>query len=252
MSATDPAPPTPPRAPAAHADWPRVALACAVLLGSGGARLVQARRVEGRLVEGRRGPRADLAGVPLGLGPWRGEPTTIDPRIALATGADQVVTRRYVNQETGVALDVILLYGPAVDMFIHAPEHCYPSAGFALAAGPEDRSVAAGARFRSLVYGKGEGGRADLQEVYFSWWYAGRWSPDAGAQKHFERIPSMYKVQLARRVNPTERRDVGNPCEAFLGELLPELGRRMAATGPPRPSFERPSRSPRREGRRLP
>lgn len=237
MSATDPAPPPPPRAQAAHAVWPRVALACAILLGSGGVRLLQARRVEGRLLEGRRGPRVDLAAVPLGLGAWEGRATTIDPRIALATGADQVVTRQYVNQDTGVAVDVILLYGPAVDMFIHSPEHCYPSAGFALAGGPDDRAVAAGgsdARFRSLVYGKGDGARSDLQEVYFSWWYAGRWSPDAGVQKHFERIPSMYKVQLARRVNGTERRDVGNPCEAFLRELLPELGRRMGEARPPR------------------
>ena len=239
MSATAPLTSPPPWAPAAPAVWPRVALACAVLLTSGGVRLWQARRVEGRLREGRRGPRVDLAAVPLALGPWEGKPTTIDPRIALATGADQVVTRRYVNRDTGVAVDVILLYGPAVDMFIHSPEHCYPSAGFALAGGPDDKAVAAGgsdARFRSLVYGKGEGARADLQEVYFSWWYAGRWSPDAGVQKHFERIPSMYKVQLARRVNATERRDVGNPCQAFLRELLPELGRRMEAARSPRPA----------------
>ena len=67
-------------------------------------------------------------------------------------------------------------------------------------AGPRPR-----APFRSLVYAKGEGGPADLQEVYYSWWYNGRWTPDVGKQKQFERIPSMYKVHLARRVDGRAR-----------------------------------------------
>jgi hypothetical protein len=66
--------------------------------------------------------------------------------------------------------------------------------------------------------------------VYFSWRYNNKWSPDVGKQKHFERIPSMYKVQVARRVSDHERRDVGNPCEAFLQELLPDLEQRISAT----------------------
>lgn len=213
--------------------WARVGLACLVLLGSAGLRLWQTRRIEGALAEGRRGPRIDLAALPMVMGAWKGRATELDPQIARATGADQVVTRRYVNQDTGVSLELIMLYGPAVEMYIHSPEVCYPAAGYTLQGGPESRSLKAGEEtvpFRALVYHKGEGAQTDLQEVYFSWWYHGKWTPDVGNQKHFERIPSMYKVQLARRVIEQERRDVGNPCEAFLLELLPEMGRRIAAT----------------------
>lgn len=241
MSATEVSPaPSTETAPGTAASrpspaWPRLALACAVLLASGGLRAWQAQRVEARLSAGRHGPRVDLAALPMTLGPWQGRPEALDPRIARATGADQVVTRRYADARTGAAVDLILLYGPAVDMYIHSPEHCYPTAGFSLVAGPEAKVVRADgveAPFRALVYGRGEGARADLQEVYFSWRYGGRWTPDLGVQKHFERVPSMYKVQLARRVTGSERRDVGNPCEAFLQELLPELGRRLASAGP--------------------
>ncbi len=218
------------------AAWSRVALACLILLGSAGVRSWQARRIEADLAAGRRRPRIDLEAIPMTLGPWKGEATRIDPQIARGTGADQIVTRRYVHQGTGVAVDLILLYGPAVEMYPHAPELCYPAAGFTLAAGPEDREVVAGmqkAPFRSLVYAKGEGTAVDAQEVYYSWWYQGRWTPNAGNQKHFERIPSMYKVHTARRVAAGERRDIGNPSEAFLRDLLPEIERRMSATRSP-------------------
>jgi EpsI family protein len=214
------------------AGWFRVGLACAILLGSAGVRAWQVRRIEGELAAGRNRPRFDLDLVPMNLGRWKGGPTELDEQIARYTGADQIITRRYVDQDTGAAVDMILLYGPAADVYLHSPEVCYPSAGFTLEAGPDDRVVDAPpykAPFRSLVYAKGEGAHSDRQEVYFTWWYDGHWTPQVGKQKHFERIPGMYKIHLARRVVAAEKRDVGNPCEALLKVLLPEVERRMAA-----------------------
>lgn len=213
--------------------WVRVTLACLILLGSAGVRAWQVRRLEGQMAEGLIKPRIDLASVPMTLGRWKGEPTTLDPLIARATGAEQYVTRTYVNQDTGVSISVILLYGPAVDMYIHSPELCYPAAGFSLNSGPAAKLITAGdikAPFRSLVYSKGEEAKADLQEVYFSWRYNGHWTPDVGLQKQFERIPSMYKVHLARAVTAKEWREDNNPCESLLQEILPEIERRIATT----------------------
>jgi Protein of unknown function (DUF3485) len=224
--------PSPSRSNAAPGFWVLVVLCCAILLGSGAARAWQARRVAQRLDDGRRGPRVDLETIPRAIGTWQGAPTVIDEQIARGTGADQIVTRRYVNQDTGVAVDVILLYGPAAEMSIHSPEVCYPSAGYAPvggAAGKIVKTEGADVPFRSLVYRKGEGASADLQEVYYTWRYDDRWSPEVGIRKRFERIPSMYKVHVARRLTERERRDVGNPCEAFLAALLPELQRRMTS-----------------------
>jgi hypothetical protein len=213
--------------------WVRVALACSLLLGSAALRAVQARRIEKDLEEGLRRFRIDLDTIPLTLGPWKGEKTELDPMIARGTGADKVVTRRYVNASTGATVEVILLYGPAVGMYVHIPEVCYPAAGFTGPADAAFREIVSGpytALFRSLVYAKGEGAQAEMTEVYYSWRREKNWTPVIGTQKEFERIPSMYKVQLARRVTGRERRDVGNPCEAFLRELLPQFERRLSTS----------------------
>lgn len=220
------------RAGAGFGTWLRVALVCGILVGSAYVRQWQAARIEQGLELGRR-RQIDLEAVPLTIGQWEGEPTKIDEQIARVTGADQIVTRRYVNQQTGVSLELILLYGPAVEMYIHIPETCYPSAGYTLYAEGENQVIDAGvvkAPFRSLVYSKGEGAQADLQEVYYSWRYNGHWTPDIGTQKQFERIPSMYKVHVARRVTGQEQRHVGNPCEAFLRSLVAEVEGRIVAS----------------------
>ena len=214
--------------------WIRIVLACLVLFVSGSLRLWQTKRIEARLSQGSK-PSFDLNEIPMTLGVWKGETTKIDPNIARGTGADIVVTRRYVNQDTGVAVDMILLFGPAVNMFIHLPELCYPAAGFSQVEGPTSCPIKSGSEtipFRSLVYGKGEGVASDLQEVYYTWRYNDKWSPDVGNQKFFERIPGMYKVHLARHVGQGEKREVGNPCEALLKVLIPEMERRLNAPKP--------------------
>ena len=217
--------------------WARVALACAVLVASGGARWWRARRIDAVLEQGKQSP-FPLKDLPLTLGDWRGEPATPDPEIVRTTGATDFTFRRFVNQSTGVALEVYVLYGPAVDLFLHAPENCYPAAGFAAEAGRR-RAHGRGGPAPGPVPDPGlrarGGARTDLQEVYYSWRFQGRWSPDYGKFKQLERIPGMFKVQLARRVVGQERRDVGNPCEAFLQVLLPEIERRLK--GPAVPAF---------------
>jgi EpsI family protein len=245
MSTTDVSPPQPMPSPSSAVarpaaavaalripGWARVAVVCAVLLGSAGVRAWQSRRIESRLAVGRQTARFDLDQIPMNLGPWKGESTKIDEQIARGTGADQIITRRYVNQDTGVAVEFIALYGPAADVYLHAPEICYPAAGFTPVAGPDDRTIdapPAKAVFRSLVYAKGETAQPDRQEVYYTWWVNGRWSPEVGKQKHFERIPAMYKIHLSRRVTADEKRNVGNPCEALLQAVLPEFAHRLDA-----------------------
>jgi EpsI family protein len=228
----------PPRGPSAGT-WVRVALACALLAASGAVRWTQARRFQAISDASKESP-FPLEELPLTIGPWKGEVAKLDEQIARATGATDHILRRYVNQATGVNVDLIALYGPATSVFIHRPETCYPSAGFELVEAPGTRTVEAGglrAPFRALVYLKGEGGQTERQEVYYSWRYNGRWTPDVGTFKQLERIPGMYKVHLARSVTEHEKRDVGNPCEAFLQELLPVLeGRVRQAQAPSAPS----------------
>jgi hypothetical protein len=176
-------------------------------------------------------PSFPLEELPLRLGSWQGEDVTLNPQIARQAGSSDAIFRRYVDQATGVAVELIVLHGPARALFLHIPEICYPDAGYTQSGGPELRVVTSGevkAPFRSLIFTKGEGSAADHAEVCYSWRYQGRWSSQPGTIGEFDEMPGIYKVQLARSVMEQERRDVGNPCESFLKVLIPEIERRLA------------------------
>jgi hypothetical protein len=224
--------PSPGRAPGG-ARWVRLAVVAAILTASGGARLWQERRVERVLERGRSSP-FPLADLPMKLGSWEGQPASLDPLIVRITGSTDLVARHYVDRQTGVGLDVLVLYGPAPDAMYHVPEVCYPSAGFEPMPGVLERPIAFGeggsgsALFRSLAYTKGEGGLADSQEVYYSLRYGGRWTTRLATPKASRRLPGMYKIQASRRISGRERRDVDNPCEPFLAALVGEIEARLA------------------------
>ncbi len=220
------------------------ALACALVLGSGAIRWQQARQVEARLADERDSP-FPLESLPmtLGEGEWVGEKTELDPLIVARTGSNDLITRRYVNQATGVTLDLIVMHGPASEIFIHAPTTCYPAAGYTPAGDGGERQVRGPdgpVPFRSVAYTKAEANRAETQEIYFSWRYGGHWtSLDRPNVKELQRVAGMYKVQVARRLAHDEARTVDNPCEAFLEALLPSLEARIKAQSPP-PAAPRP------------
>ncbi|MCU1376830.1 MAG: hypothetical protein JWO68_4116 [Actinomycetia bacterium] len=222
--------------------WAQVGLAVALLAASAAGRAWQARRVDQLLRDGRVAPFA-LVDLPMTLGSWTGRDEAMDPIIARATGSTERIQRVYQNAVTGQKVTVLVLFGPSTEMFIHAPEICYPAAGFSPVLGPLARTVTGGKAkspespkaswpFHEVVYSKGEGGQANQEEVYYTWRYSGVWTPGLMVQKQFERIPGMFKVQVARRVRDREidLLDVGNPCEAFLKLLMPEIDRRIVAS----------------------
>jgi len=210
-------------------------LACSLVLGSGAVRWLQVRRVEANL-EGGRESKFPLDSLPMQVGDWVGTKSELDPQIVARTGSNDLITRHFVNRTTGVALDVIVLHGPATDIFIHTPTVCYPQAGYALLGDVSERPIRGPdgkMTFRSAAFIKGDIGKEDRQEVYFSWRYNGRWHTVVNHPKEMERIPGMYKVQVARRLMPTEARTLDNPCEAFLEELVPVLEARIKGQATP-------------------
>lgn len=219
------------RRPSSLSIWLRVVLACGLLVAAGALRLWQERQVEARMASGLEQP-FSLADLPDELGDWQGQADALDPYIARATGSIDNTLRSYVNRRTGVRLEVIVLYGPAVSMRIHAPELCYPSAGYEPVDDVLHHTVKTGggppdAQFRSLIYTRGEGGQSERQEVYYAWRYDGRWTPYVGGHKQVERIPAMYKLHVARSVAAGELRDEANPCQDFLERMVPEIERRL-------------------------
>jgi hypothetical protein len=213
--------------------WIGLTLAVALLATSGAVRAWQSWGVNEALRQGRESP-FPLGTLPMTLGDWNGEARELDPEIARKTGCSDHVFRSYRNKKTGSRIDLILLYGPSLEVVKHSPIICYPDAGFTYMAQPESRVIEAGRKpfpFSSMVFTKGDDNQAVHEEVYYTWGQArpGQpgivWAPDVGIWKRLARVPGLYKVHLQRIVGPLERREFGNPCEAFLTELMPWIER---------------------------
>jgi hypothetical protein len=214
--------------------WARVALACAVLILAGAAHWLQQRRVDELLRSGLDAP-FPLKNLPTTLGAWRvpeGGEEVLDPEIVQALRCVDYSKRRYVNEQTGVGIESLILYGPAT--IAHKPELCYPGSGYTLADTPRIRTFSVPgsvATFISLIFAKGEGAAIDRQQVFYSIRVDGKWTVNMD-YKRMGRVPGLYKIQLERRMGPGERRDIAgdrDPCESFLEALMPELERRISS-----------------------
>jgi hypothetical protein len=211
--------------------WAQLGLVVALIAGSGLVRWVQWSKVSSTLAAGRNSP-FPLKNIPLELGPWKGFEDKIDSEIARATGSTDRIFRTYTDRRTGVKLSVIVLYGPASDVYIHSPEICYPASGYAKIDGPNSLTIPSGRKaipFRELVYAKGNAAFEERQHVYFTWSRgANEWSPAMPSPKQVERIPGMFKVHVARQMNEKEQLEGLDPCQDFLEVLMPDLERRVS------------------------
>lgn len=218
--------------------WVGVVAAVLLLTASAGVRAWQSWGVDEALRQGLVSP-FPLSRLPKDLGDWKGETREIDPEIRRQTGCTDAVFRSYRNEKTGSRIDLILLYGPATEVILHAPLACYPSAGFQTVVAPESRVVhteAGDFLFSSIVFAKDSEAQPVYEEVYYTWGAVRpgepdvNWTANMGLWKQIERIPGLYKVHLQRIISPVERREFGNPCEAFLKELMPWIDRQYKAT----------------------
>jgi hypothetical protein len=237
----------------ARAAWLRISrivwagLACVLLAASGVYRGLQDSR-HGDEKSYLEACPIDLQKIPDQLGGWRrvkGTEKSLDSLTMRISGGTDHVIRTYVDDQTGVSVLIMILFGPAEPVIPHTPEVCYPSNGFTPAddsymriiKGVDGRDYP----FRSGVYTKAGGRSVIREESYYSFRLEGVWSPDAGAGRRFpRRNPSVFKIQVQRRVLEGERRDSDDPTEALLAVLAPEL-ERMITEAESKASSGRPS-----------
>jgi hypothetical protein len=221
---------------ATHVRSPRLSalvwmvIGCALLATSGVARSVQDRRhkVESSYTETCPFP---LKSLPSTLGRWKfiGDEIKLDSLTMRITGGTDHTMRTYVDELTGVSLVVLVLFGPAEPVLPHIPEICYPSSGYYPVGDQTDRVIESKEEkitsvFRSAIYAK-SGGRTMLNEgVYYSFRLEGQWSPHVGSGRKFpRRNPSVFKIQVQRRMADGERIGRNEPIEQFLSLLVPAI-----------------------------
>jgi hypothetical protein len=213
-----------------------MAAACGLLLTSGLVTSWQDRRFAAVQVKAV-AEMFPLKELPAQFGSWRvveGGETALDPEVSRVAGSTDSLVRTYVDQETGVALTLLVLYGRAEKVSGHTPEVCYPAIGYDEAEEAVTLPVAGGsppALVRSTVFARKDH-TLDRLEVCYAFRQGAGWSPDVeGNWKSLSADPSMFKIQIQRRVAEQERRYLDNPSVKFLEVMLPRLEERIAATG---------------------
>ncbi len=210
-----------------------------LLGGSGGYRYWRDHQFATLEVQSRESP-FPIKDVATLLGGWRmvdGAETTLDPRIARIAGSTDHVIRTYQNEATGDRVTALVLYGPALLVFGHTPDVCYPSSGYAPLAAPDDVTIAGidgapDALFRHALYGRTEGGASQVNEAFHSFRNAGVWVPDMGSRwKQFRYNPGMFKIQIDRVARDSKSR--GEDVHDLLAALVADVENRVRAAAAP-------------------
>lgn len=231
------------KAPGWKVDVRSLALIALLLGASGGYRYWRDFQFSTLEAQSRDSP-FPLKEIPTTLGGWQmveGAETTLDPRIARLAGSTDHIVRTYQNAATGDKASVLVLYGPALVVFAHTPEVCYPSTGFKPMVQPQDVTIpgldaAPTPLFRHALYGRSQGGASQINEVFHSFRNGAVWTPDIASRwKQFRYNPGMFKIQIERLAQDSDPK--GEAAYDMLASLVTEIEDRIKSAGhPPAPT----------------
>lgn len=161
-----------------------------------------------------------LAELPKSFGAWN----VLDEQ-ELQEGAQQLlrcygsVVRVYQHQETGVMVNVAVIYGPRGPIAVHTPEVCYNSVGTKQTRPRRAETFQTNDKrhqFWSVEFSRDDEPDASLA-VYYGWSDGGAFV--AAESPRFWLTDDLYKLQLAGPVTGS----AFDPCHSFLEALLPHL-----------------------------
>jgi len=212
-----------------------MAVACLLIGASGVVRGYQFREVS--IVKSTVPPSPfPLEDIPKQIGEWTSladADVKLDPLTVRITGSTDHIQRTYRNDQTGVALSVLVLYGPAEPVAPHTPEACYPATGYTPEENPTEVKIPVGseqARFRQCIYTKSGAGLIERANVYYSFRLDGDWAPNITDGKRLHRSNAgIIKVQVQRLMGDREISKPGiEPVESFLEALISEIESQIA------------------------
>jgi hypothetical protein len=165
--------------------------------------------------------------IPLELGEWDGETIEVKPGEAGA-GVAGCIKRRYVNRKSGSAISLFLVCGRFGPVSIHTPEVCYGASGFTVS--PKDRiELASGDNFWKTDALRSSTTEETRLRLFWAWNGGDGWTASDEARMQFVRRPVLYKLYVVREINGMNDSSHNEPCEEFLGVLLPSLRRILFA-----------------------
>jgi hypothetical protein len=167
-----------------------------------------------------------LSRVPTQFGSWllRDEDTLSESVLHLL-GCSSHLCRTYVNSETGEAVALVFLVGPAGPLAVHTPEICMTSREYENLKQSEPMDIGAEGRnqkfFQTLFRAKTLEGQK--LNVYYGWSRDGlQWEAPESPRIVLGPLPMLYKLQVAC-AEPAVTAEGPTAAVTFLEELLPLL-----------------------------
>jgi len=181
------------------------------------------------------------------VGPWRLMDTSrLSPEIAKLLHTSGDISCKYVNDQTGDLVDLVVLVGETGPLSTHSPEVCYSSREYQVVSEPESQKVesAAGpAEFLSMTLSS-DGLDGSLLRVWYAWHNGAQWLAPRNARIALRAEPFLYKIQIATYLTGLEvgRQPGSRPadekagaaakqaevCRTFLVDFMPLLNGALA------------------------
>lgn len=187
------------------------------------------------------GPPADLTAaaaqlekMPRQIGDWKlvDESPMHDYEVEMLQCAGYV-KRRYVNQQSGKAIDLAIIVGPSGPTSVHTPEICFSSRAYERQS-QRQRIVVKSSSSNQHSFWRVDfstkNALADDLRVYYAWSLGQQWEAADSPRLEFGAEPLLYKLQLAGAIAPGQGDDKRDPGREFLEELL-KSGWEMAGSG---------------------
>ncbi|MGL4512557.1 MAG: exosortase-associated EpsI family protein [Lacipirellulaceae bacterium] len=171
-----------------------------------------------------------LEEVPSEIGPWVGVDQTVDDDTQRVAGAEGFVSRTYTNKETEQQVSVWLIVGHARDTAQHAPDVCYPSAGFtqkqANESFPLEIEGQPPMKLWTGMFVNSNAIRPVSERVFWTWFRpsadsAPAWEAPKRPRWHFGSTRALFKLYFTARTEDAEEKADQSVALNFAREFLP-------------------------------
>jgi hypothetical protein len=169
-----------------------------------------------------------LQTLPLTLGDWEGEVSSLDDRQAQMTQATGILVRRYANRRDHTQGSIMVLCGRSGPIGVHPPEACYGGAGYV----PGPASIHKLPNGGTLWVGDftKAGPIPETLRIYWGWSDGGDWLASESPRFDFFHSKVLYKLYVIQPVVPGE--DGTIPTDTRLLDLVVQELRKCQLTAP--------------------
>jgi len=160
-----------------------------------------------------------LNAIPMSIGPWKcDEEGVLDQRVLDILEANGYISRVYVHQSTGEAVNVFMVFGPKGPIAVHTPEVCYSAR--AVNQTEERQAVPCDYDGKDgTIWKLGfETNTIDKRKmsVYYGWTEGGPWQ--AANSPRFWRTDFLYKIQTSCQATGKKEDSTDEFFKAFMPE----------------------------------